>query len=71
MLSTRVIMDVPVLPMLIFNPVVLLMLALALGALIVGVVAAVKRRKTQQEAEQKLKEDLSELTNQDKQEQRP
>lgn len=49
MSANPIILDVAVLPMLIFNPVVLLMLALAVGFLILSVIKAKRRRRQSEE----------------------
>ena len=58
MLSKRIVMDVAVFPMLIFNPLVLLLLAMVVGLLVCAVVASVKRRK---KAEKEMERKLSDL----------
>ena len=56
MFIDRVVLDVAAFPMLIFNPIILLLLAMVVGLLVVGIIASVKKRKeTGQEIEQKLK----------------
>ena len=55
MFIDRVVLDVAAFPMLIFNPIILLLLAMVVGLLVVGIIASVKKRKkTRQEIEQKL-----------------
>ncbi len=68
MSANPIILDVAVLPMLIFNPVVLLMLALAVGFLILSVIKA-KRRRRQLEA--KLSQHLGEPANRNQQDPKP
>ena len=60
-----VILDVAVLPMLIFNPVVLLMLAAAVGLLILSVIKAKRRRR---QSEEQLSQHLGEPANRNQQE---
>lgn len=72
MLSNRIVMDVAVLPMLIFNPVILLLLALAVGLLIFAVCRSFKKRKKEQaELERDLKRMRSELEDLEKRDQTP
>lgn len=72
MLSNRIVMDVAVLPMLIFNPVILLLLALAVGLLIFAVCSSFKKRKKEQaELERDLKRMRSELEDLEKRDQTP
>ena len=55
MFIDRVVLDVAAFPMLIFNPIILLLLAMVVGLLVVGIIASVKKRKkTGQEIEQKF-----------------
>lgn len=55
MLSNRIVMDVAVFPMLIFNPLILLLLAMVVGLLVWGIIACVKnRKKTERELEEKI-----------------
>ena len=72
MLSNRIVMDVAVLPMLIFNPVILLLLALAVGLLIFAVCNSFKKRKQEQAVlERDLKRMRSELEDLEKRDQTP
>ena len=55
MLSSRIVMDVAAFPMLIFNPLILLLLAMVVGLLVWSIIACVKnRKKTEQKLEEKI-----------------
>ena len=55
MLSSRIVMDVAAFPMLIFNPLILLLLAMVVGLLVWGIIACIKnRKKTEKELEEKI-----------------
>lgn len=68
MSANPVILDVAVAPMLLFNPVVLNMLAVAVGLMILSVVRVKKRRR--QEEEERLRS-LREPANRNQQDQKP
>lgn len=71
MSGIRFMMDVAALPMIILNPIVLLLLAFAVGALIVSVfVSARKRNKERKEIEQRVRRSMEESA-QSRQDQQP